>query len=300
MTFRKTILLPLTLAALLIPLSLGARMADAPGETDIPRSRVDLFAGVDLNYRCIMLNERVYDFLVYATPGVKWHFGDGWLISAQAFIPLVNQWAAYYSYPRINVADISKELTLGAHSLKFSAGIFSRERFGLDAKWLWPVCDWFALEAQTGLTGWWTMSGRFGFSPMERVTGLLTARFWMEEAGTELRLSAGRYIYADYGVRFEWLRHFSRYVSVGAFVQWDEKYSQYYSRSWGGGARLIIMLPWQGNGRRRFTVRPASNLHVTYDYWADPYAMRMYDTDPEENLREGHFEGGPGWGFNAR
>lgn len=261
------------------------------------RSRVELFAGADVNYRCIMLNERVYDFLIYVTPGVKWHFGNGWLVSAQGAIPVVNQWAEYYKYPKVSIADISRQLNLGAHRLKLSAGLFSNDRYGLDAKWFWPVCDWFALEAQAGLTGYWTMSGDFGFSPMERITGLLSARFWIEPASTEIRITGGRYIYADYGARVEWLRHFSNCVSVGAFVQAGNRYGSVAGgRRWGGGAVFIVMLPWQGKEGRAFKVRPASNFRLTYDYWADPYGMKMYRTDPEENERTGNYSN-PGWGF---
>lgn len=280
----------------------------ATGQT-VPGPKVEFYVGADLGHRQDM---QKYEFLIHINPAVKWHFGDGWTVNAQAILPVFNQFGAYYRYPRLGVADISKELQLGNHHIKASAGIFSAQRFGLDVKWMLPVCEWFALEAQLGLTGFYEMTSRWLFSPVDRVTGLLSARFYIPGKNTEIRLSGGRYNYGDYGARLEWLIHFKNFCSVSVFAQVGSHYGtgtnalardgepSYKGIPAGGGAKLIFMLPLQQrNSAKKVVFRPASNFRLTYDVRADAFGMKTYATDPEENEREGNFEKAS-WGFNQK
>lgn len=262
------------------------------------QSKVDIFIGADLKYRSIWLNDKMYEFLINLTPGVKWQFGDNWQLTAQAHIPIVNHYGDYYKIPRINMAVLSKELQVGQHYFKFSGGLFSMERFGLDAKWFWPLSSWFALEAQLGYTGCYSFAtADWGFSHIDRLTGLLTLRFYIESCETEFRLSGGRFNLADYGGRVEWFRHFGN-ISVGVYLEGGNRYGKFEqmngavgTRRYGGGAKLIVMLPWQGTAERKHTVRfrPASNLRFTYNHRAEVNALKTYTTDPEENERIGNF-----------
>lgn len=277
-------------------MGLLARPAGAQSVSDFP-GQVEVFAGVDIHYRNIMASQHVYNLLIYATPAVKWHPGKDWILSVQGAIPVVNHFGDYYRYPRLNMAVVSKELYWGAVSCKFSGGIFSRQRYGLDAKCQWAVTPWFALEGQLGFTGYYEMTDHWAFSPMDRLTGRLSACFYLPRSQTEFRLSGGRYIYADYGVQLEWLQHFSRFCTVGAFVQAGNRYGSFIGyNSVGGGAKLILAIPWKWQATRRFTLRPASNFRLTHDMKADEYGLRMYATDPEENERSGHFARSK-WGF---
>ena len=286
----------LSITGIVLLLSTFVGPAHAQTPSDFP-GRVEVFAGVEVNYRNIMANRHVYELLLYATPAVKWHPGKDWMLSVQGAIPLVNHYGEYYRYPRLNMAVLSKELSLGPVLFKFSGGIFSRQRYGLDAKLQWPVTRWFALEGQLGFTGYYEMTNRWAFSSMDRLTGLLSARFYIPASQTEFRLTGGRYIYADYGIQLEWFQHFSRFCTVGAFVQYGNRYGSFIGYSaFGGGAKIILAIPWKWNVGKRFTLRPASNFRLTHDIKADEYGLRMYATDPEENERTGHFANSK-WGF---
>ena len=48
-------------------------------------TRVDVFAGVDFNYRDIYHN-KVYELLINLTPGVKWHLGNHWQLAGQVLV----------------------------------------------------------------------------------------------------------------------------------------------------------------------------------------------------------------------
>lgn len=69
------------------------------------------------------------------TPGVKWNMGRQWQVAAQVLLPVYNDYGGYYKRVRLNMAVLSKEWYIGEKLfLKGSGGLFSQERYGLDAK----------------------------------------------------------------------------------------------------------------------------------------------------------------------
>ena len=61
-------------------------------QPSIPAGQVDIFMGVDFNYRDLIYNGRVYELLINLTPAVKWNMGKGWQAAAQALVPIVNHY----------------------------------------------------------------------------------------------------------------------------------------------------------------------------------------------------------------
>ena len=255
----------------------------AKGQPLVPEGSVDLFMGVDLNYRDLLHN-KVYEVLVNLTPGVKWHLGRQWQVAAQALIPVYNDYGDRYKRIRLNMALLSKEFYFKErYFLKVSGGLFGSERYGLDLKGMLVVNDWLAFEAQAGLTGYCSMATGWEASRPGRVTALVGADFYLNRWNTQFRARGGRFLYEDYGVVGECMRHF-KHCSVGLFGS--------YSDRWGenGGFKVVVMIPPYRRTRRTVNVRPASNFRLTNNIMADPYANRMYTTDPEENEREGWFD----------
>lgn len=244
---------------------------------------IDLFVGADLNYRRLFYNDRVYDLLIYVNPGMKVDFGENWQVAAQAMFPVVNQYGDFYNRIRPGICSVSKEFLIRGSALKFSGGLFSAGRYGFDAKWLWLTNEWFAVESQIGFTGYHSLEQDWKFSSVDRLTGNVKARFFLKKASSEFRLSAGRYIYEDYGGRFEFYSHFN-YTSVGLFAQYGTE------SQWGAGAKIVFMLPFQKGLRKgKVKFRPASNFRFTYDIEVDNFGLKNYMTDPEENERTGSF-----------
>lgn len=255
----------------------------AKGQPLVPEGSVDLFMGVDLNYRDLLHN-KVYEVLVNLTPGVKWHVGRQWQVAAQALIPVYNDYGDRYKRIRLNMALLSKEFYFKErYFLKVSGGLFGSERYGLDLKGMLVVNDWLAFEAQAGLTGYCSMATGWEASRPGRVTALVGADFYLNRWNTQFRARGGRFLYEDYGVVGECMRHF-KHCSVGLFGS--------YSDRWGenAGFKVVVMIPPYRRTRRTVNVRPASNFRLTNNIMADPYANRMYTTDPEENEREGWFD----------
>lgn len=250
----------------------------------LPEGEVDFFVGVDLRYRDIYFN-KVYDWLINLTPGVKWHIGRQWQVAAQALIPVVNDYGERYKKVRINLAALSKELYVGQRGfVKVSGGWFTQERYGLDAKGFWIVNSWLGLEAQAGLTGYLSMAGpEWEASKPQRITVLAGADVYLTPWHTQFRLRGGRFLYEDYGVIGDVMRHF-KHCSVGLYGEYSDKGGK------NGGFKVVVMLPPYRRTRHKVNFRPASCFQQVYNYGSNGYQNVMYKTDPEENEREGWFD----------
>lgn len=246
--------------------------------------RVDIFMGVDLNYRDIYFNNRVYDVLVNLTPGVKWNMGHRWEAAAQAYVPVVNQYGDRYKNVRLNMAVLSKQMAIGGFwKMKLSGGLFGGERYGLDLKNMLIINRWLALVAQVGWTGHCSMAAGWECSTMKRLTAQVGPEVYLHRWNTQISVRGGRYLYGDYGVRGEGFRHF-RHVSVGVYGEYSSRGKE------DGGFKVIVMLPPYKRSSHKVNIRPASNFLQTYSVEANDYANAGYPTDPEQNEREGWFD----------
>ena len=255
--------------------------------------QIELFSGIDLNYADVNF-VRLYDLLINLTPGVKWHMGNDWMLAANAWIPIINDgYERRYNMARLNTAVLSKELHFdeARQHFKLSAGLFSKERWGADLKWMFPLNEWLLLNAQAGLTKHWALGfdmygdGECHFDGEWIATGIVGANIYLTPWDTEFRLSGGRYINKDYGCQLEVMRHF-KYCTISAYAQIHERGNTRYSNhKEAGGFKVIMMLPPYKKSNRKLVVRPASNFYLSYIAQSDGISMRMYNTDPEENER---------------
>ena len=132
-------------------------------------------------------------------------------------------------------------------------------------------------------------------STPERWTALAGADVYLNRYDTQFRpYGEGRYVYKDYGVQLEILKHF-KHCTVTVYGE--------YSDLWGknGGFKFVMMIPPYKRKYRKVNVRPASNFRFTNNFMAYPYSNLMYTTDPEENEREGWFDREAfQWGVNRK
>lgn len=252
---------------------------------------VDLFCGAELNYNDTDLL-RLYNVLINLTPGVKWNIGKGWMAAGQLSYGAVNYgYDEKYNYLRLGIVALSKELAFGKDQhLKFTGGLFSRDRYGVDARWMMPVNSWLMLQARAGLTNtWWCSTDEQMFEAKKWTpTATVGANVWIDKWATEFRLSGGRYINEDYGMEGEVYFHF-KHCSIGAFAQYHEPYYASYAKDtyrYAGGFKVVMMIPPYKKSDKKIRVRPASNFRLTYNAQSDGFSMKKYHTDPEENERE--------------
>lgn len=255
-----------------------------PLKAQMKPGQVDIFMGVDFNYRDMYHNGRVFDFLVNLTPGVRWRLPHRWEVAGQALIPIVNQYGHDYKYIRLNIATLSKQMAVGNRlRLKFTGGLFTYYRYGLDVKAMLIANRWLAFTGEVGYTGYCSMVDGWHASTLDRLTFLAGPDFWIAPWNSEIWVRGGRFTYGDYGVQAEAFRHF-KHVSVGIFAGYSDIAKE------NAGFKIVVMLPPYRRTRRKVNFRPASNFRLTYRNDANMYGMREYMTDPEQNERVSWFD----------
>lgn len=256
----------------------------------------EFFCGADLSYADVNFT-RLYNVLIALTPGAKVNLGHHWQFSLQAKVPVVNEgYATKDSWLRLNMANVSKEFHFDdvRQYFKITGGLFGKGVYGGDLRWMYPVNSWLMFNARFGLVNYWALSTDLSYhgesyfeSDKWHFTSIVGGSVWLDQWSTELRATGGRYLNEDYGIEGEAIRHF-KHCSVSLFAQYHEKAPSAYSaglHQYGGGFRVVMMLPPYKKQHKSVVVRPASNFRLTYNAQSDGYSMRKYTTDPEENER---------------
>lgn len=273
-----------------------AIFAPPPARAQAETGQVDFIAGVDLRYHDIDFN-RVYDVLLNVTPGVRWQFAKGWDLSGQLFVPVVNQFGDEWKRVRLNIGAVSYQQRFGQRfAAKISGGQFSNDRYGLDLKAMYWPCRWFAFEGQIGYTGYARIEAfRWQASPMSRVSGTLGGSIYVPGTSVQLRGRGGYYLHGDLGLEAEAMRHF-KHTTIGLKARWSHTQVDRFAF----GFNITVMLPPYTRTRSKVNFRPASAFAVNYTNRSNYGAVNRYDTDPEENVRQGWFtpDVAP-WGLNA-
>lgn len=261
-------------------------LATFPTHAQSSHKSFDFFVGVDFG-ASDMNFVRQYDLLLGVKPGFKWNMGSYWELAGMTNITLLNQIAPEYSGFYNTMLVVSKQMKLGGLYGKVSAGLFDSERYGVDVKAFLPVADWFAFEAQAGLTGLCTFHGGLYFnewmmSNMERFSGTIGGDIYLTRWNTQLRGTIGRYVYKDYGFECEAMRHF-KHSTITLFGHWSNLGKTE------AGFKIIAMIPPYHRKQHKVNIRPISNFRIQYYINGSQYSNKIYRTDPEENERDGWF-----------
>ena len=261
---------------------------------------LEIFCGADLNYKDVNAL-RLYDILLYLTPGAKWHLGHEWQVAGQVGLPIVNDgYDKKYDYVSLKNLTLSKQFHFSPKQhVKLSGGLFSKHRYGIDVKWMGIVNKWLAFTAQGGLTGKYAAERVWGVDHLKTLTALAGAKVYLQRWNTQFGITAGRYIAKDYGVEGEVMRHY-KHCTVSLFGEVHENPSYVINGTrYAGGFRVVVMLPDCKLGKGKVKLRPASNFRLTADMNTERTLQKMYYTDPEENEREGWFSRDEvRWGVN--
>lgn len=259
----------------------SAQTADAT-ECEQP-SALELFMGADLSMRD-MTFDHLYDVRVQLTPGMRWNIGKGWTADAQVRFTVANYGYSNREWmPRIGIAAIAKEFNWKKVDMKATVGAFSNNRYGLDVKAKYDPTDWFALEAQVGCTGMYSMIDGWRASTPKRFTAVGGVDFYLRKWQTQVRMRGGRFINEDIGAICDVMRHFN-HCSVGLYFQ-----SNKYTKTNGGFTIVAMIPPYQYKTHKKVRVRPASNFRLQYNMRGDGNGCKLYETTPEENERNGWF-----------
>ena len=242
---------------------------------------LDLFSGVDFNFRDINFNTQ-YEFLIRLSPGFKWDMGHHWQLAGQVMIPIVNQYEEEYQFVQLNALNVSKEFNINSLYLKTTAGAFSQNRYGLDLKAFLPLCDWFAFEGQAGWVGSVFLFPNWEIVAPNNFVWTFGGDIYLPGSNTQFRSIIGKYLYKDFGCEVEALRHFN-HSTISVYGRWNNV------NAFDAGFRVVIALPPYHRKHRTVNIRPASNWRMSYTVMYHTYTNLMYNTDPEQNERDGWF-----------
>lgn len=287
MARTKSIITAIVLIAANITVS--AQQIDKQSLSGQNSSIVDIFAGVDFNYRDIF-TDKPYQFLINITPGIKWHIWDHLQLNTGFLIPVLNQYGEDFARPRLDVFSLSHQMKFGKLALKPSVGLFTQERYGLDLKAFYTITEWVAFELQAGYTGYLSMAHGWEMSPLSKLLAVGGVDFYLQKWNTQFRLAGGRFLKDDNGVYAEGMRHF-RHTSVGLYLQYSNFNSstERQHSDFNGGFKIVIALPPYHRSNKAVRFRPADNFRLTYNMNADPHSCKTYFTDSEQNERHGWF-----------
>ena len=224
---------------------------------------------------------QVYQSLWELKPALEINLWPGARFSYQLVIPVFTDFfETQYRYIHPGMITLSQRFRdpwhLGIQG-KLSIGQFSNNRFGalLEAAYWFPN-ERFWVDTQLGVVSVGSFRAfhwRYYWEP--EFVWNVAANYYNAFLQTQFTLRAQRFLYGDYGIKFEMVRHF-RHVSVGfyaekglIFGQDGKPVASSLQPHTNGGFRIHISLPPYRNRRHGYVPRIGTSGQITYDYNAN-------------------------------
>lgn len=242
--------------------------------------RIDFVVYPQLQLRNSWL-DKIYGASVNIAPAVEMQLWKGASFTGQVIFPIWNNMVGEMDYIRAGILTLRQEIRLPKRWMaSLTVGNFTQQRIGADLQFTWRTAnDRWLLGARGGLTGASVVQeGRWQVSRWERLSGVVWGRYFEPHYQLELELTAERYIYGDYGARFDCVRHFGE-TTVGLFAMVSGGEAN-------GGFSFSVPLP-----RKKRMQRKAVRICLP-EYWGLTYEAqsgneyaerrlgRRYQTDP--------------------
>lgn len=242
--------------------------------------RVDFVVYPQLQLRNSWL-DKIYGASVNIAPAVELQLWKGASFTGQVIFPIWNNMVGEMDYIRAGILTLRQEIRLPKRWMaSLTVGNFTQQRIGADLQLTWRTTnDRWLLGARGGLTGASVVQeGRWQVSRWERLSGTVWGRYFEPHYQLELELTAERYIYRDYGVRFDCVRHFGE-TTVGLFAMVSGGEAN-------GGFSFSVPLPRKKRMQRKAVrIRLPEYWGLTYEAqsgneYAERRLGRRYQTDP--------------------
>lgn len=121
-------------------------------------------------------------------------------------------------YIRIGVAAIQQDVRINdKFKAQFAAGFFMNNVMGVDANLTYRVNRNLDLGVKVAVVGdAYISDGKYHFEAPKQVSALAKASYYHTRTQLEAGLTAGRFVYGDYGARLDITRHCNEYA-IGVF-----------------------------------------------------------------------------------
>jgi hypothetical protein len=228
----------------------------------------------------------IYEIQFNIAPAVEFSLWKGSTITGQVIIPLYNNphldKEGYYVRP--GYVTLSQKFRLpGPVFTRATVGKFNANRYGIDLDLTYPFKNQhWTIRAQFGYTSWTYYSNSTLTLGREfRPNWNIKAGYYYSRFDMQFDLSAGRYLYGDYGVRFDFTRHFGE-TAIGV-------YAMYSGGEPNGGFHFAIPLPPGNRGKSRVRILPPRYFDWEYRAVNIIPTGQYYKFSPDENRSVDYF-----------
>ena len=232
--------------------------------------------------------DKIYEVQFNLAPALVFSPWRGSTFTGQVIFPVYSDITYGPQSIRPGYLTLSQKFRLpGRLYTTITAGQFSRgtnDRYGIDLEIRHPFKNphWM-IDLDLALTGRSLFkSGTLYFEKEMNLAGFLRFGYFYSKFNLQFDLSVGRFIYHDYGIRFDCSRHFGE-TTVGF-------YAIYSGGEKNGGFNFTIPFP-PGKRGRKLPVRilPPRYYELEYNVNGSMYQGRYFKSNPDENRSVDYF-----------
>ncbi|MCR5180834.1 MAG: YjbH domain-containing protein [Bacteroidaceae bacterium] len=238
--------------------------------------------------------DHLFDYSLRLAPAIATTLWRGSRLTLQPIFPILNNLDKDDTkrYIQIGNATLSQQIiSTNFWQASASVGFFNPERFGAQAKVGFhasSALDFYLYGGYT-LEANYTNQNGFGFvNNSAKANFMAKADFYERYSKLQIELQAGRFLFGDYGARFDLTRHFSEYAIgvYGILTEGEHNVGFHFAIPLGGKrqkrtAFIRPRLPEYYNFEYSMESDPQGN------YWGKKMG-RSYTTQPDEN-RSAHY-----------
>lgn len=238
--------------------------------------------------------DHLFDYTVRIAPAIATTLWKGARFTVQPIFPILYYTGEYDTkrFIQIGQANLSQQiLSTKRWQLSSAAGFFHEERFGIQAKVGYHAFRNLDIYLDGGFTGEANYTKNKGFGIVRNSSQLnymLRADYYEPYSKLQFELQGGRFLYGDYGGRFDITRHFGEYaIGVYGILTGGEN---------NAGFHFAIPLGGKRQKRNAF-VRVRLPEYVSWEYSTRSYFKywqekmgQSYITQPDVNHSAHYWE----------
>lgn len=228
------------------------------------------------------LKYKFYETQINIAPALEFSLWKGNKFTGQVIFPIHNNLGYEGDHIRPGIVSVSQELRFSDNfSSTVTVGNFPGGIYGFASEFnLLLFNGQFNLELTCGAIGSsHFLEGEWVHSPVDRITGSLSASWFWSHFNMELKAGGARYVSEDYGLFATCIRHFNE-TSVGLYAQIGEFGNN-------GGFFFSIPLPFKKRSNRRlFRVTIPEQYGFNYNAGTYNYYGQSISTVPNSIYRD--------------
>lgn len=222
---------------------------------------------------------QIYEKQFNLAPVLQYSGWKGMLLTGQIIFPLFNELGRIDDFIRPGFVTFSQNFSLPRlNSLRFTAGNFNKNSYGLDLRWKkhFQNSRW-NLGANMGLTGRSYVYDRYwNHSALSRFSWHVKAGYYLPFYHVRADIQAGQFLANDLGFRGDVYRHFGE-VTIGVYA------GQAAGINWGGFHFAIPLDPIKRKHNHRLRIVLPATFDNEYNGSAEMVYGRYYEIRPDEN-----------------